>query len=170
MQLPLLIQLLLLLLQVPIEKYKVGDKFPACAFVNGAAGTIHTDSLVGDVLVIDFWASWNLPSRKYNLQLIKLYEKYRQQNFRKKHQIQFISVSLDTRNDLWLVARAKDNLHWPINSCDFKGWESEFTDKLGLELIPANYIVDPKGVIVAKNLWGPQLDSTLKTLSKEMPN
>jgi thiol-disulfide isomerase/thioredoxin len=170
MQIFLLIQLFILLLQPHPEILKPGERFPSCIFSTSDGNALYTDSLIGNIMVIDFWASWNSPSRKHNLQLIKLYEKLRVQNYRRKHKVLFLSVSMDTQFDLWLVARAKDDLHWPYNICDFKGWDSEITDRLGLRIIPANFIVDQKGIIVAKNLWGMGLDSTLREMNKQMPN
>lgn len=166
----LLIHWLLLLFPEPADHLLPGDRLPSCAFRNASGEMVYTDSLRGHIVVLDIWASWNLPSRSHNLQLIKLYEKYRVLNIRKKHQVCFLSISMDTQRDFWLVARAKDDLHWPYNICDFKGWDSETLDSLDLHIIPANFIVDANGTIVARNLWGPVLDSTLKELNKQVPN
>lgn len=166
----LLIQLLLAFIDIPQKPLAAGDKLPSCTFLNASGETVNTDSLRGNILVMDFWASWNIPSRSHNKQLIKLYEKYRTINFRKKHQILFLSISLDTQRELWLVARAKDNLHWHHNICDFKGWDSEVMDQLNINIIPANFVIDREGEIAAKNSWGMELDSTLRELNKEMPN
>ncbi len=170
MQPLLVLSFLLWFFQSKPVTLKTGDSLPPCVFQTASNEVIYTDSLKGNIVVIDFWASWNISSRKHNLQLLKMYEKYRISNFRRKGQVLFLSISLDTKRDLWLVARAKDDLHWPYNICDLKGWESEITEQLGLRIIPTNFVVNQEGLIVGKNMWGIQLDTTLRNLNKEMPN
>jgi len=147
-----------------------GSTMPSCKLQLTDGTVFTTDSLKGNILVVSFWASWNQASRKHNKQLVRLYEKYRTLNYRRKAQIQMVSISLDNQRDLWLYARAIDNLHWPYNSCDFKGWESETINKMKVNLIPSNYIVDVNGTIVAKNCWDFQLDSVLQRLNNNVPN
>lgn len=166
MHLFLLINLVLQLLQIHPDSPRIGDTLPPLAL----SGNMNTDSLRGHILVVDVWASWNAPSRRHNLQLIKLYEKYRQINFRRDRQVIFLSISLDTQQDMWLIARAKDDLHWPYNFCDFKGWESPLVPALNLKRVPSNFLVNEQGIIIARDIWGTPLDSTLKSLHPKMPN
>jgi thiol-disulfide isomerase/thioredoxin len=166
----LFIQLFLHIFQTVPEHPGVEDPLPSCILYRTNAEPVYTDSLKGNILVLDFWASWNAPSRKHNMQLIKMHEKYRQYNFRRKKQVLFLSVSMDTQPELWLIARAKDDLHWPYNFCDFKGWESPLATQLNLYRIPANFVVDETGKIVGKDLWGTRLDSLLQSLQGDVPN
>jgi peroxiredoxin len=128
--------------------------------------TITLSKYRGNLVLLDFWASWNQPSRKHNLSTVKLYEKYRAQSLRKKRKFVVIQVSLDTRPDLWKTAITKDNLHWTTHICDFKGWDSRFVSLYNFRRVPTNMLIDTAGNIVARDIWEDRLDSTLNIMMK----
>jgi peroxiredoxin len=111
----------------------------------------------GKYLLVDFWASWCVPCRKENPNVVKLYEKYKDKNF------EILSVSLDDDADKWKNAIQADGLKWQHVS-DLKGWESEFAVLYSIEAIPQTYLLDREGKILAKNLRGEELEIKLKEI------
>jgi thiol-disulfide isomerase/thioredoxin len=111
----------------------------------------------GKYVLIDFWASWCVPCRKANPEIVKIYNKYKSQNF------EILGVSLDNNIDKWKQAIAEDKLDWNHIS-DLKGWDSEHAQVYSIEAIPQTFLIDPNGKILAKNLSPKASDSKLNEL------
>lgn len=118
---------------------------------------ISLEAFKGKYVLLDFWASWCAPCRKEHPDLIKTYEQFKNKNF------EIISVSLDSENDNWLNAISKDKLTWTQIS-DLKGQQNDIAVQYGVQSVPANFLINPKGVIIDKNLTGEELYKRLKTL------
>ncbi len=146
-----------------------GDPLPDFKMVSVNGDTLIKDSLKGSVMVLNFWASWCQPARRYNRELTSIYEKYRKLNLKHASRILFINYSIDTEKEIWRIAKMQDNLYWPYHIMDLKGWESPVVEQFHLRKIPSNYIVNAEGKIVARDLWGKSLDSLLSILNKQMP-
>ena len=139
----------------------------------GAVGTMAIDftqndpdgkpvtlsSFRGKYVLIDFWASWCKPCRVENPNVVEAYKKYEKKNFT------VLGVSLDRSKDPWLQAIKDDNLTWTHVS-DLKFWNNEVSQKYRISSIPQNLLIDPKGMIVAKNLRGRELQDRLAELLK----
>lgn len=110
-----------------------------------------------EVTLIDFWASWCKPCRQENPNIVDAYAKYRGKGF------QVIGVSLDKDGEKWNEAIYNDKLTWPHLS-DLKAWQSAVCVEYNISSIPANFLVDKNGKILAKNLRGPALHEKLKEL------
>lgn len=115
----------------------------------------------GKYLLIDFWASWCGPCRQENPNLVKAYAQYKDKGF------EILGVSLDNKNGkkAWLAAIEKDGLTWPQVS-DLKYWNNEVARMYGIRAVPSNYLIDPKGIIIANNLRGEDLSQFLADIFK----
>jgi thiol-disulfide isomerase/thioredoxin len=119
-------------------------------------------SLKGKYVFIDFWASWCKPCRAENPLLRKLYETYREKNF------EIVSFSLDDNAGKWKDAIEKDAMNWHHIS-DLNGWKKKdgIDDTFGIYSIPSNYLIDPNGIVVDKNLRGMLLEKRLKEIFEQ---
>ena len=123
---------------------KVGD---VALEVKGrdSAGQQHSLSeYKGKYVLLDFWASWCVPCRQQNPELIQVYEKYGKKGF------EILGFSMDGDKNDWLGAVRKDRLPW-ISVSDSKGYYSPACAAYHVRAIPASFLIDPKGVVVAIN-------------------
>lgn len=118
-------------------------------------------SLRGKYVLVDFWASWCGPCRAENPNVVKAYNELKGKNF------EIVGVSLDYPGGkaAWEAAVQKDGLPW-IHVSDLKGWKNEVAVMYGINSVPQNLLIDPKGMIIAKNLRGEALTQKLKELIK----
>lgn len=111
-------------------------------------------SLRGKYVLIDFWAAWCGPCRAENPNLLKTYNKYKNDGFT------VLGVSLDRNADEWKKAIEKDGLPWNHVS-DLKFWKNAVAVQYAVPHVPFNHLVDPKGKIIAISLRGEKLDEKL---------
>lgn len=145
---------------------KVGDKAPEIVqnLVNGEE--FKLSSLEGQMVLVDFWASWCKPCRMENPYLIEAYNKYKDNNFKNGNGFTIVSVSLDYKKDFWIKAIEKDGLIWPYHVCDFNGRLNAAAREYAINSIPANFLIDGKGNIIAVNLRGKDVGKKLKKLKR----
>ncbi len=123
--------------------------------VNGAP--VKLSSFRGKYVLLDFWASWCGPCRQENPNVVKAYNKYKDKNFT------IVGVSLDRPNGkaAWLAAIQSDGLSWTQVS-DLKFWSNQVAALYSITSIPANFLIDPNGKIIARDLRGDDLENKLE--------
>ncbi len=136
----------------------IGSIAPELNFPSPNGKVITIESLRGNYVLIDFWASWCRPCRAENPNVVKLYNEYKDKGFT------VFSVSLDRDKNRWLGAIKQDNLYWPNHVSDLKQWKSEAVKTYGFTGIPFTVLIDKEGKIIAKNLRGPALENKIKEL------
>ena len=144
----------------------VGDKAKDIVLMNTEGKEIKLSSIKGKVVLIDFWASWCGPCRMENPNLVKSYAKYKDAKYKDAKGFDIYSVSLDKNKEAWIAAIAKDQLTWENHVSDLKGWQSSAGADYQVNFIPQNFLINEKGIIVAKNLRGEELDKELDKLLK----
>ena len=158
-----------------LEKTYLGMKQKALANDKFAPGKIAPDfeealpdgtlmklsDLRGNIVLLDFWASWCKPCRRENPHVVKLYEKYKDKGFT------VMSVSLDKAKANWLAAIEQDNLSWPYHVSDLKFWSSKAAKLYGVSGIPFTVLIDKEGKIIRTRLRGVDLENELARILGE---
>jgi peroxiredoxin len=141
-----------------LKNVAVGQKAPDFT-LNDVNGTpLSLSSKFGSkLLLIDFWASWCHPCRMENPNVVKVYNEFHKKGF------DVIGVSLDRSKEDWVKAIADDKLTWTHVS-DLKYWDNAAAKLYAVNSIPANFLLDENGVIIAKNLREGDLYNKVKEI------
>ena len=150
------------------ELIQPGQPAPDLTLTNPEGETVSLSDLKGQVVLLDFWAAWCGPCRRENPNVVKVYNKYKDQGFN------IFSVSLDGINDAqaarlspedmeraqesqrqkWVAAIEQDGLLWDNHGSELRQWSSESTAKYGVRAIPATFLIDRDGNIAEIGLRG----------------
>jgi len=151
----------LVLLSVTLNaQVKVGQLAPEISLPDTKDNVINLSSLKGKVVLIDFWASWCMPCRASIPEVVKLYNKYQSKGF------EVYGVSIDEKKSAWLKAIKHDQITYPqVN--DKAGWYAKVTEVYGVNEIPATFLLNKKGEIVALNLEGKNLEDKINELLQQ---
>jgi peroxiredoxin len=122
---------------------------------------VSLSSFKGKYVLIDFWASWCGPCRQENPNVVKAFQTYNAKGFT----VLVVSLDKPGAKDKWIKAIHDDNLTWTQVS-DLKYWDNQVAKQYGIQAIPQNFLVDPAGKIIAKNIRGEELSSKLATIFK----
>ena len=136
----------------------IGKEAPEIDLKNPEGKSIKLSSLRGKVVLLDFWASWCGPCRMEMPNVVAAYNKYKSKGFT------VYSVSLDKEAGAWTSAIIKLGMNWENQVSDLKWWQCEAALKYGIQGIPAAFLLDKNGIIVATNLRGPALDEKIGEL------
>jgi peroxiredoxin len=128
-----------------------GASFPDITLPNTKNKEVSLSSFDGKFVILSYWASQDLNSRKHNQTLKKIYKKYKNKG------LTIYQISVDQDEKLWKKAIEEDQLTW-TNVCDVKTGSLTATRIYNIQQVPANYLIDKRGEIVGKNLYGLALE------------
>lgn len=143
-----------------IRGIQIGDEAPEISLNSTEDKPVSLSSLRGKIVLIDFWASWCGPCRQENPNVVRVYNRFKDKGF------EIYSVSLDKDKNAWLKAIEKDGLTWSSHVSDLKYWQSVAAQTYGVNGIPATFLLDKDGKVIAKNLRGEALEKKLEEVLK----
>lgn len=145
-----------------LSKRQPGITYTNLTMQNMEGKTVQLSQWVGKgkYVLVDFWASWCGPCRAEMPNVVNNYKKYHAKNF------QIVGVSFDANAGAWKSAVKRLGMTWPQMS-DLKGWQNAATKIYGINSIPSNILLNPKGKIIAYDLRGDDLSNKLKEIYKE---
>jgi peroxiredoxin len=156
----ILVASLVLIFNAAIAQIRPGSMAPEISLPNTKDSTINLSSLKGKVVLVDFWASWCGPCRQANPSVVRLYKRYKDKGF------EVFGVSLDEKIPAWKKAIKKDKIKY-TQVVDTEGWRSKAAAAYGVEGIPASFLLDKAGKIIAFDAEGKELDALVKKLLAE---
>ena len=137
---------------------KIGQMAPDFNGPDHTGKILTLKESLGKITIVDFWASWCRPCRVENPNLVNTYNKLHAKG------LEIISVSLDKDKNSWIKAIEDDGLKWDGHVSNLKFWSEPIAKLYQVTSIPATFILDENGKIIAKNLRGLALEQKIEEL------
>lgn len=139
-----------------------GNTSPEIATNDKNGKTLQLSALKGSYVLVEFWESGNNEARRNHFEINRVYQKYKDAQFKDGKNFCIYSVSLDTNKDQWLEAMAQDNVSWPCQTIDTKGWNAKSALDFGVSFLPKYYLINGEGVIIKRNILIKDLESIIQ--------
>ncbi len=143
-------------LYTTLKRVAISEPAPKFAIPDTKGKIVQLDDFKGKYVLIDFWASWCAPCRAANPALVEVYHHFSDKNFA------ILGISVDKNKEQWEKAIEADQLPW-VQLSTLEGW-GEVSDTYGVKAIPQNFLLDPDGIIIGKNLEPEHLIEKLEVL------
>lgn len=169
--------------KINAQPVAIGRPAPEINLPNPEGKKIALSSLKGDVVLLDFWASWCRPCRFTNPHVVEMYQKYKKKGFnvynvsldglddRRLAMYQNNAASIEQATEMerakWKQAIKDDKLTWKNHVSELRSWSSAVAALYGVNSIPKTFLLDREGIIRYQNLRGEQLEEAIKTLLAE---
>jgi thiol-disulfide isomerase/thioredoxin len=140
-----------------LQQFLVGATPPEIALPNEVGAMVTLSSQKGKYVLVEFWSSSSLPSKRQLPTLAKLYKRYKDKGF------EIMSIGIEKNKKEWSEIILQGKMTW-LNVSDLLGWNSPLVQTYHIKDVPANYLLDKEGKIVAKNIFGKELEATLYNL------
>lgn len=137
----------------------IGATLPDLTANNVNREALSLASLRGKYVLVDFWASWCIPCRKEFPFLKKAYARFKDKGF------EILGYSLDDKERLWVSAVENDDTPW-IQLSALKGYTDPIVVRYNVQFVPQNWLIDPSGKVIARNLRGENVEKELEKLIK----
>ena len=147
---------------------EIGDIAPEIKLPTPEGDSVSLSSFRGQIVLIDFWASWCGPCRRENPFVVKAYNDYKDKMFTSGQNFTIYSVSLDKTKTSWEKAIVDDKLTW-TNVSDLAYWNCAPAVEYKVRGIPSNFLIDGDGIIIGKNLRGEKLEAALANIEVKDP-
>ena len=138
-----------------IALYRTGVVFPDFSLPDSTGSIINLASLRGSYVFVDIWASWCKPCRAENPVILDAFNQFRDKKF------EVLAVSLDASREAWLKAVREDGMPWK-QVRDAQSFQGNIATEFGIQAVPCSFLLDPNGVVIARDLRGGDLVNKLK--------
>jgi len=142
-------------------RLKTPTPVPSFSYMDINGDTLDLNKFKNKVVILNFWASWSRTSRLENKNMVRLYNKYKNNSM-----VEFVSISLDTDEANWKTAIEEDELTWKNQLCDFKKYESPMAKSFKVSTIPSVFLINKSSTITKSSNKVAEIENEIDALLK----